>query len=74
VAPQPTADPRLQAAEVEVTLVVDNEDGVGVDLVELGGGADRAARLVHVGLGLEKRDLVAVDPHLGQLPVELRAP
>jgi hypothetical protein len=44
------------------------------DLEERRRRADRAARLVHVRLGLQERELVALEPDLGNTPRELRAP
>ena len=53
---EPSADPRLQPAVLEVALVVDDEHRVRLELVEARRRADRAARVVHVGLGLQQRD------------------
>ena len=47
---------------------------VGLELEEPHRVAHRAARVVHVRLGLQQRDLVAVDADLGELAVELAAP
>ena len=74
VAGEPSAGARLQASRLEVDLVVHDEDRVRVDLEELRSRADRAPRLVHVRLGLQQRKLVLVEPQLGELTVELRAP
>src|SRR6478752_9622547 len=68
------AQPELKAPELEVALVVHDEDGVGIDLEEGRRRADRAARLVHVRLGLQEGELVALEPDLRDPPRELRAP
>src|SRR5581483_8405294 len=67
------APPRLEAARLEVALVVDDEDRAGLELEEVGGRPDRPARLVHVRLRLEQPDAVAVDAHLGEPARELAA-
>src|SRR5205085_5420187 len=64
----------LQPPEIEVALVVDDEDRVGLDLEEARRGRDGAAGLVHVRLGLQQRDAVAVEAHFRQAAAELRAP
>src|SRR5262249_45309442 len=74
VAREAAADLELEAAEVEVALVVHHEHFARLDLVEARGSADRAAGIVHERLGLEQRELVAVDPDLRDLPRELRLP
>src|SRR5262249_31076186 len=74
VAREAAAAPSLQAPELEIALVVDDEDRVRLDLVELRRGLDRAAGLVHVRLRLQQADLVAVDPDVGELPRELALP
>jgi len=53
---------------------VDDEHRLGWNLEEGRRRADRAARLVHVRLGLEQCELVAVDPDLRDPRRELRAP
>ena len=47
----------LNGVEGDIELVVHNDDVVGVDAVELGDGADRAAGGVHVAEGLHEDDL-----------------
>src|SRR5947208_2037452 len=74
VSPEAAAAARLEPAEIEVALVVDDEDRVRLDLEEARCRRDRAARLVHVRLRLEQRDAMAVEPDLCQAAVELRAP
>src|SRR5581483_3023536 len=64
----------LEPARLEVGVVVDDEDRVRLEPVEAGGGADRAARLVHERLRLEQADPVVVDPHEGEPARELLAP
>ena len=54
VAGEPAARARLQAAEVEVALVVDDEELLRRDLEEPNGRRDRPARQVHVELGLQQ--------------------
>ena len=46
----------------------------GSSLKNVHGRLDRPPGLVHVGLGLEQRHPVLVDPHLGEPAVELAAP
>ena len=53
VARQSSPGARLQAAGLEVDVVVDDEHVLGVDLEEAHGRADLAAGLVHVGLRLQ---------------------
>jgi hypothetical protein len=53
---------------------VHDEHFARLELVEPGRATDRAAGLVHVGLRLQQRDLVAVEPDLRELSRELRAP
>ena len=74
MSPEAAAAARLEPAEIEVALVVDDEDRVRLDLEEARCRRDRAARLVHVRLRLEQRDAMAVEPDLCQAAVELRAP
>jgi hypothetical protein len=74
VAPGAAADPRLQPAQLEVALIVYDEDGVRIELEELDCCLHGPPGVVHERLGLEQRDLVSVDPDLGELAVELRAP
>ena len=71
---EPATHPRLEAARLEIALVVHHEDRVGLNLEERRGRCDRAAGLVHIRLGCEERDTVAVDPNLGDAAVELAAP
>ena len=71
---EPAAERGLQPALLEVDVVVDDEHRLRRRLEEPRGGADRAARLVHVRLGLEEREPRAVEPHLRELAGELRAP
>src|SRR6476659_3894843 len=65
---------RLKSPEVEVSFVVHDKDRVGIDLEEAGRRLHRATRVVHVRLGLQQGDLVAVDAHLGDLAGELATP
>ena len=74
VAREASAAPGLQAAGLEVDVVVDDEQRLGRDLEEPRRLAGRAARLVHVRLGLQQRELRAVEADLPQRAVELRAP
>ena len=72
VAGETAAEPRLQAPARRGRSRRGRRDRVRLELEELHRGLHRAARVVHVRLGLQQRDLVAVDAHLGELPVELR--
>jgi hypothetical protein len=74
VAAEPAAEAKLETSALEVALVVHDEHGVGIELEEACGGRDRAARLVHVRLGLQQRELVTVEADLRELAGELRAP
>src|SRR5215216_138117 len=71
---EPAAAARLQAARLEVDLVVDDENRVGLKLVEASGGADRPARFVHERLRLEQADTVFVHADLGDPAGELALP
>ena len=64
----------LQAAELEIALVVHDEDRVRLELEEPCRGLHRAAGVVHERLGFEQRDFVPVDPDLGEAALELAAP
>ncbi len=55
VAGETAAEPGLEAADVEIDLVVDDEQAVERRLVEGRGGLDRTAGVVHVRVGLEQR-------------------
>src|SRR5207245_1485482 len=68
------AEACLQPTGLEVDLVVDDEDGVGLELVEARSCADGPAALVHERLRLEQRDPVTVDPHLRQPAGEFPLP
>src|SRR5439155_4664043 len=74
VAGEAAATAGLETSEVQVALVVHDEDRVRVDLEEARRSLHRAARVVHVRLGLEQRDLVSVDANFGELARELAAP
>jgi hypothetical protein len=74
MAGEATAEPRLEPPVLEVDLVVDDENGVRLELEESGGGPDRPAGFVHVRLGLEQADAMAVEAHLGELAGELPSP
>ena len=50
-------DLELNGVEGDIELIVHNDDVVGVDAVELGDGADRAAGGVHVAERLHEDDL-----------------
>ena len=65
------AGARLQAAEVEVALVVDDEQLLRWNLEEPDGGRDRAAGLVHVELGLQQPESKVAVANLGELAGEL---
>ena len=69
---EPAAEAHLDAAGVEVDVVVDDGDLLGRELEEARGGAERAAGEVHVRLRLQQRELQAVDADLGELAGELR--
>src|SRR5205807_4014634 len=73
VTTEPAADLQLEPAELEIALVVDHEHLAGLELVEARRCAHGAPRLVHERLGLQQRDLVAVEADLGKLSRELRA-
>ena len=61
----------LQAAELEIDVVVHDEHIRRLDLVEARGRGDRASRVVHVRLRLEERQPVIVDPNVRDAAVEL---
>src|SRR5581483_190790 len=71
VAGEASAPPRLQTPLVEVDVVVNDEKHAGGGLEEASSRGDRAARLVHVRLGLEQPHLPPRQPDLRQLPGEL---
>src|SRR5207302_8191088 len=74
VASEASARARLEPAGLEVDVVVDDEESAGLHLEEARRGADRAARVVHERLGLQKRQLGAVEPSLREAAGELPAP
>ena len=61
------------AAYVQAHVVRANDDMVGGDLVELGGGGHSLSRGVHVGLGTHDQHSRAGDGGLAYQSVELRA-
>src|SRR5581483_4706616 len=71
---EPAAALHLDAAEVEVALVVHDEHVLRLDLEERGRRADRTARVVHVRLRLQEDELLVADLDLRELPGELRLP
>ena len=73
MAGEPAAEPDLDAARFEVDLVVHDSDLLGRELEEPGGRGERVAGEVHVGLGLQERQLQLPDADLGQLAGELGA-
>ena len=73
VAGEAAAEARLQAADLEVDLVVDDEQVLERRLVERDGGLHRAPGVVHVRVGLEQREPAAVDPDVGDVAAELAA-
>src|SRR5687768_6801886 len=72
VARESATEPQLQPARLEIDLVVDGDERLGLHLVEAGGRADGAARLVHERLRLEQRQAQPVHPNLRDLARELR--
>src|ERR671918_569531 len=66
------AEARLETAWLEVGLVMEDEDLLGRELEEARRRAHRTARLVHVGLRLQKRGLPPVEPDLREVAGELR--
>src|SRR6185369_2119523 len=58
----------------EIHLVVDREQILRLDLVELRRGRGRPAGVVHERLRLQEREARAVEPDVGDLAGELRAP
>src|SRR5439155_10285480 len=74
VAREPSPGPGLETTGLEVDVVVDDEERFGLDLEEARGPSDRAARLVHVGLGLQQRKAEIAEPDLRKRSGELRAP
>ena len=74
VAGEAAAATRLQPPGLEVDVVVGDEDRLRGNLEEACRRGDRAAGLVHVGLGLQQREPLLAEPHLGQRTGELRAP
>ena len=52
-------DLELNGVEGDIEFIVHNDDVVGVDAVELGNRADRAAGGVHVSKGLHENNLGA---------------
>ena len=74
VAGKTAASPRLQAAGLQVDVVVDDQQRLGLDLEEAHGRRDGTARLVHVRLRLEQRETEIAETRLRQHPRELRAP
>ncbi len=73
MARQAAAEADLDPAGLEVDLVVDDGDLLGRELEEPGGRGERVAGEVHVGLGLQQRELLLADADLGQLAGELGA-
>ena len=72
VVPSETAaEAGLEAAEFEIDLVVDYEQGLERRLVERSGGLHGAARLVHVGIRLDERETSLTHAHLCQVAAEL---
>src|SRR5207247_7694483 len=65
------AESRLEPPLLEVDVVVDEERPLGRRLVEAGRSAYRAARLVHVRLGLQEREPLLADARLGDAAREL---
>src|SRR4051794_41773321 len=74
MAGEAAAGPGLQAPGFEIDVVVDDEHRLGLDLEEATRGGHRATRVVHERLGLEQREPRPVEPNLGELTGELRAP
>ena len=71
VAGEPAARARLQAAEVEVALVVDDEELLGVTLKNRARRRDRPARQVHVELGLQQPESGSPSANFRELTGEL---
>jgi hypothetical protein len=61
----------LQAAELEIDVVVHDEHIRRLDLIEARCCGDRASRVVHVRLRLEERQPVILDPNIRDAAVEL---
>src|SRR5581483_8144246 len=74
VAGEPAAATRLEATKGEIAVVVHDEHRVGLELEEPHRRGNRATGVVHEGLRLQERDLVAVDPDVRKPAVELRLP
>src|SRR5439155_14892094 len=74
VAGEPAAEPGLQAAFLQVDVVVHHEESAWRHLEEPRRRADRTARLVYVRLRLQKSEAEIVQPHLGESTRELRPP
>src|SRR5215208_7048768 len=65
---------RLQAARLQIDLIVHDEDRIRLELEEARGRTDGPAGVVHERLRLEQPDAMTVEPHLGELPGELSLP
>ena len=74
VAGDPAAALGPHLAGGEIDLVMQDDDGLGRELVEAHGGAHGAARFVHVGLRLEREHRVLAHAAVGDLAVEAGAP
>src|SRR4051812_50146343 len=74
MAGEAAAGPGLQAPGFEIDVVMDDEHRLGLDLEEATRGGHRATRVVHERLGLEQCEPQPVEPNLGELTGELRAP
>src|SRR2546423_15462455 len=74
MAGEAAAGPSLQAPGFEIDVIMDDEHRLGLDLEEATRGGYRATRVVHERLGLEQREPQPVEPNLGELAGELRAP
>src|SRR5205814_4649373 len=61
VARQATTAASLQASRLEIDLVVDDEDRVGLELEEAGCRTHGSTRLVHERLGFQQSDAVTVE-------------
>ena len=71
VAGKAAAEPSLEASGLEVDVVVDDEHLLRRQLVVRRGRLDRRARLVHVGLGLQERELRVPQPDVPEASAEL---
>ena len=68
------SEPNLHPARLQVRVVVNHDQPIGLDLEETGRRADGSPRLVHVRLRFQEREPEPVRAYLGQLAGELSTP